>query len=105
MAGPLHIACLQTRPMETMAAAIDEALPMAEAAVRAGAEMLFLPEYCGGLVSDGGRLRPPSAREDQHDVLAALREFAAKRRVWVNVGSIAVDDDSWGQTATGVCEP
>ena len=91
MATPLHIACLQTRPMATMAAAIDEALPMAEAAVRAGAEMLFLPEYCGGLVSDGARLRPPSAPEERHEVLSALQDFSAKRRVWVNVGSVAID--------------
>ncbi len=94
MARPLHIACLQTRPMETMAAAIDEALPMAEAAVGAGAQMLFLPEYCGGLASDGARLCPPHEPEAAHPVLAALREFAAARKVWVNVGSIAVNGPS-----------
>lgn len=91
MARPLHIACLQTRPMATMEAALAEALPMAEAAVQAGAKMLFLPEYCGGLASDGARLCPPSEPEQMHPVLAALRDFAAKRGVWVNIGSIAVD--------------
>lgn len=64
---------------------------MAESAVRAGAQMIFLPEYCGGLVSDGARLTPPSEPEHRHPVLAALREFARARRVWVNIGSIAVD--------------
>ena len=34
MSRPLHIACLQTRPMPTMTAAIEEAVPMAEAAAR-----------------------------------------------------------------------
>lgn len=91
MSRALHIACLQTRPMATMSAAIDEAVPMAEAAAQAGAEMLFLPEYCGGLVSDGARLRPPAASEERHAVLAALRELAAKRRVWINIGSIAIE--------------
>lgn len=64
---------------------------MAEAAVRAGARMLFLPEYCGGLTSEGARLCPPSEPEQLHPVLAAIREFARLKRVWINIGSIAVD--------------
>ncbi|MEL7080632.1 MAG: nitrilase-related carbon-nitrogen hydrolase, partial [Pseudomonadota bacterium] len=74
-----------------MDSALAEALPMAEAAVGAGAEMLFLPEYCGGLASDGVRFCPPAAQESEHPVLAAIRDFAAKRGVWVQVGSIAVE--------------
>ena len=77
--------------MATMAEAIDEAMPMAASAVQAGAQMIFLPEYCGGLASDGAKLHPPSAPEAQHEVLAALRTFARRSGVWVNVGSIAVD--------------
>ena len=46
--------------MPDMASALDEALPMAEDAVAGGAQMLFLPEYCGGLVTDGPAVRPPS---------------------------------------------
>lgn len=64
---------------------------MAEAAARAGAQMIFLPEYCGGLASDGVRLCPPSAPDESHPVLAALRDFADAHGVWVNIGSIAVD--------------
>lgn len=77
--------------MPDMESAIDEAMPMAEAAVGAGAEMIFLPEYAGGLVSDGRRLVPPSAPENSHKFLNAFRDFAARRRVWVQVGSVAVD--------------
>ena len=91
MARPLHIACLQTRPMPTMETALAEALPMAEAAVRAGAQMLFLPEYCGGLASEGGRLVPPAAAEAVHPVLDAMRDFASRHRVWVQIGSVAVE--------------
>ena len=91
MARQIDIACLQTRPRPTMAAAIDEAMPMAREAVEAGAEVVFLPEYCGGLATDGPRVIPPSASEERHEVLQALREFAADRRVWLNIGSIAVD--------------
>ena len=91
MKRPLHIACIQTRPVETMDAAIGGVLPMMEEAAGAGAEMIFLPEYCGGLASDGTRIMPPSAPEAGHPVLEAVRAFAAERRVWVNIGSIAVD--------------
>ena len=91
MARPLDIACLQTRPMPDFASALDEALPLAEAAVKAGADILFLPEYCGGLRSDNGALVPPSAPEASHPFLMRMQAFAARRRVWINIGSIAVD--------------
>ena len=91
MSRPVHIACLQTRPMASMVAAIDEALPMVASAAKAGAKMLFLPEYCGGLASEGARIAPPSAPEDSHAVLAALRSAAVERKVWMMIGSIAVD--------------
>ncbi|MGI9389666.1 MAG: nitrilase-related carbon-nitrogen hydrolase, partial [Boseongicola sp.] len=91
MSRLLHIACLQTRPMPDMISAIAEAMPLADAAAGAGADIIFLPEYCGGLASDGQRIRPPSAPETSHPVLAAFQTFAAERSVWVNLGSIAVD--------------
>lgn len=71
-------------------AALAEIMPMADAAVGAGADMLFLPEYCGGLASDGRSLVPPAAPEQTHPVLAALRDFAAARKIWINIGSLAV---------------
>ena len=74
-----------------MEAALAETMPMAAAAVGAGAQILFLPEYCGGLASDGSRLCPPSEPEQMHPFLASLRDFAAEREVWINIGSIAVD--------------
>jgi len=64
---------------------------MAHAAADAGAQMLFLPEYCGGLATEGAAVAPPSASEGAHPFLAAMRDFARARGVWVNLGSIAVD--------------
>ncbi|MAC72562.1 MAG: nitrilase [Marinovum sp.] len=90
MPRPLSIACLQTRPMPSIGQAIDEATPLAEQAVRAGAEFLFLPEYCGGLKSEGSTLTPPHATEAEHPFLAAFRDFAAQHNVWIMIGSIAV---------------
>ncbi|MFQ5624775.1 MAG: carbon-nitrogen hydrolase family protein [Paracoccaceae bacterium] len=93
MARRLHIACLQTCPQPDFAAALSEALGLAEAAVTAGAEFLALPEYCGGLKSEGVALAPPSAPEEAHPVLRGLCEFADRNRVWLLIGSIAVSVD------------
>lgn len=73
-----------------MAEAVDEALPLAEAAARAGAQIVFLPEYCGGLVSDGTKFCPPAEPEASHPFLDAIRSFAQSNKVWVNVGSVAI---------------
>ncbi|MEM6467828.1 MAG: carbon-nitrogen hydrolase family protein [Pseudomonadota bacterium] len=91
MADLLNIACLQTRPMPTFEAALGEALPLATRAVEEGANLLSLPEYCGGLVSDGPRLVPPRAAEAAHLVLTELRGFASTHGVWIQIGSIAVE--------------
>ena len=90
MPRAVNIACLQTRPMPDFDAALAEAMPLAETAVQEGAAILFLPEYCGGLKEDGPVLVPPAAPEEAHPVLIELRRFAARRRVWMSVGSIAV---------------
>lgn len=84
------IACLQTQPQPDFKSALEEALPLAEAAVQAGADMLFLPEYCGGLKSDGSSLVPPHAAEEDHAFLQGTINFAKTHAVWINVGSIAV---------------
>ena len=91
MARPLTIACLQTRPMPDFDSAIAEALPLARQAVDDGAQLLCLPEYCGGLMSRDGAIVPPASSEDSHPVLAALRSFTAEAGVWMQIGSIAID--------------
>ncbi|QYX55262.1 carbon-nitrogen hydrolase family protein [Roseovarius sp. SCSIO 43702] len=91
MARHLHIACLQTPPVPDFDAALEVATSLAETAAGQGAEMLFLPEYCGGLRTANGRLAPPVAAEEDHPVLAGLSELAARLGVWINVGSIAIE--------------
>ena len=91
MAREVRIGCVQTRPLATFDQAIDEARGLALGAVAAGAELVCLPEYCGGLKSEGGLLVPPAAPEARHPVLDALRGFAHDSGVWVLIGSIAVD--------------
>ncbi len=91
MPRPLDIACLQTRPRSDFRSALEEVLPLAEAAVKAGADILFLPEYCGGLRTEGAAVRPPSAPEAEHPFLREMQCLARERQVWVSLGSIAVD--------------
>jgi len=91
MARPLTVACLQTRPQPSFQLALDEALLRAEVAVSVGAELLLLPEYCGGLLTRDGAFVPPAADEENHPVLKGLQEFAASRHVWTVVGSVAVN--------------
>ena len=91
MAREVRIGCVQTRPLATFDEAIEEARGLAAGAVAAGAELLCLPEYCGGLKSEGGLLVPPAAPEAKHPVLDALRGFARDSGVWTLIGSIAVD--------------
>ncbi len=89
MARPIEIACIQTRPMPTFEEAISEAMPLAESAV--DADILFLPEYCGGLASRGSALVPPAAPDPGHPVVLAFGEFATRHGVWIMLGSVAVE--------------
>ena len=91
MAREVRIGCVQTRPLATFDEAIEEACRLAGGAVATGAELVCLPEYCGGLKSEGGLLVPPAAPEAKHPVLDALRGFTRDHRVWTLIGSIAVD--------------
>ena len=91
MTREVRIGCVQTRPLATFDEAIEEALRLAGDAVVAGAELVCLPEYCGGLKSEGGLFAPPTAPEARHPVLDALRGFASDAGVWMLIGSIAVD--------------
>ena len=87
----VRIGCVQSRPLATFEEAAEEALRLAGDAVAAGAELVCLPEYCGGLKSEGGLFAPPTAPEERHPVLAALRDFASEAGVWMLIGSVAVD--------------
>ena len=91
MTHEVRIGCAQTRPLATFDEAIEEARGLAGAAVAAGAELVCLPEYCGGLKSEAGLFAPPTAPEARHPVLDALRGFASDAGVWMLIGSIAVN--------------
>ena len=87
----VRIGCIQTPALPTFDEAIEAACRLAGDAVAAGAELVCLPEYCGGLKSDNGVLKPPAAPEASHPVLEALRAFTRDAGVWMLIGSVAVD--------------
>lgn len=90
MPRPLAIACLQTAPEPDFEAALEQALALAAVAVEDGAQLLLLPEYCGGLVTRGRAFTPPFAEEAEHPVLLGLRQFARDNAVCIVVGSVAI---------------
>ena len=55
-----------------------------------GAEMLFTPEMSGLLDRDSGRAVKHLRPQEQDEVLAACREAAARHRIWLHLGSLAV---------------
>ena len=85
-----NIACLQTSPKPDFQSALEEAIVLAEESLEAGADFIALPEYCGGLKTEGSAFAPPFATEENHPVLKGLRDFAKKRKKYLLIGSIAV---------------
>lgn len=90
MTRSVTIANLQTRPMPDFDTALAEAIGLADRAVAGGADLICLPEYCGGLKTDGAAFAPPHAPEADHPVVNGLRNYAAKNGVDVLIGSVAV---------------
>ena len=85
-----NIACLQTCPKPDFQSALEEAIVLAEESIEAGADFIALPEYCGGMKTEGSTFAPPFATEENHPVLKGLRDFAKKRKKYLLIGSIAV---------------
>jgi predicted amidohydrolase len=69
--------------------AVDLVAAVEEAAA-GGAAMLFTPEMSGLLDRDRSRSAAHLHAEEEDPVLAAVRAAAARSRIWVHVGSLAV---------------
>jgi len=74
----------------TLVAAIGEARA-------AGADMLFTPEMSGCLDRDRARSAETIRTEDVDTVLEAVRAAARAQRIWVQLGSLAIDDPASGK--------
>ncbi len=94
MARLLEIACLQTEAYASAEDALQHALVLATEAVASGAKLLVLPEYAGGLKTEGRAFAPPVYNQDEHPVVQGLASFAEKHGVWIVLGSVAVPGPS-----------
>ena len=72
------------------ARALTDAVDQASAG---GAEMLFTPEMTGLLDRDSARAAKVLREQGEDQVLAAARDAAARHRIWVHIGSLAVMAD------------
>ena len=61
-----------------------------EQAASGGAEILFTPEMSGLLDRDSARAAKSLRPQEEEQVLAACREAAARHRIWLHIGSLAV---------------
>ncbi|MES2135857.1 MAG: carbon-nitrogen hydrolase family protein [Pseudomonadota bacterium] len=73
------------------ARALDEAISEAAAG---GAEMLFTPEMSGLLDRDSERAAKNLRPQEEDQVLASVQEAAARHRLWLHIGSLAVMVDN-----------
>ena len=90
----MKVACLQTEPKNSIEDALEEALNLSTHAIEEKADFLFLPEYCGGISSNGKLYTPPSEFEKKHLFLQEFKKFCKHNSVWTLIGSIAVKLDN-----------
>ncbi|WP_327751751.1 carbon-nitrogen hydrolase family protein [Sphingobium sp. SJ10-10] len=76
-------------PAANAAAIVD----MAARAKGEGADMLFTPEMAGYVDRDRQRAAATLRSEKDDPVLAAVREAAAKKGLWVHLGSLPLKDE------------
>ncbi len=86
----VRIAILQAQSGIEPAANAAQLVEAVEQAKAGGAAMLFTPEMSGMLDRDRERALGKARPEDEDEVLAAVRAAAAKARIWVHLGSLAV---------------
>ncbi len=68
----------------------DDAIAMIREAASQGAVLVQTPEMTGLVERDTKRHRAICEPEEQHQVLAGLRDVARERKLWLHVGSISV---------------
>lgn len=85
-----RIAIFQSRTGIDPAANAEALVGAIGQAADGGAEMLFTPEMSGLLDRDTERARKSVRPADEDPVLAACREAAGSKGIWLHLGSIAV---------------
>jgi len=86
----VRIAILQAQSGIDPAVNAKRLVEAVEQAAAGGAAMLFTPEMSGMLDRERERAMASARTEDEDEVLAAVRQAAAKAGIWVHLGSLAV---------------
>ena len=89
MAGCIA-ACVQTNSGREVGPNIEAVLPLIGEACGRGAELILLPENVAMIEPIQAKQREKALPEAEHPALAAFAEAAAKRGVWILIGSLAV---------------
>jgi predicted amidohydrolase len=93
----MRIALFQAQTgIDPQANAAELATRVGEAAA-GGAAMLFTPEMSGLLDKDRARADRHLRREAEDPVLAAVQAAAAKAKIWVHLGSLALRTEAAGK--------
>lgn len=83
-------ACIQMRSGRDPLRNRDDAVRMIGEAAAGGAQFVQTPEVTNLCERDSKRLRETSQSEEQHEVLAGLREAARAEKIWLQIGSVSV---------------
>ncbi|MCU0894046.1 MAG: carbon-nitrogen hydrolase family protein [Rhodospirillales bacterium] len=83
-------ACVQTNSSREVGPNIEAVLPLIGEACGRGAEFILLPENVAMIEPIQAKQREKALPEAGHPALPALAEEAAKRGVWILIGSLAV---------------
>jgi predicted amidohydrolase len=86
----VRIAILQAQSGIDPAANAKRLVEAVEQSAAGGAAMLFTPEMSGMLDRERERALGKARAEEEDEVLAAVRAAAAKARIWVHLGSLAL---------------
>jgi predicted amidohydrolase len=90
-AAPRFVAaCVQMRTGRDPSRNRDDAVAMAREAADGGAHFVQTPEMTGLLERDRASFRDKITTQEDDPVLAALRDVARERGVWIHIGSLAV---------------
>jgi predicted amidohydrolase len=92
-----RIALYQARTGIDPAANARNLVAAVEEAAAGGAAILFTPEMSGLLDRDRERAAARLRTEAEDPVLAAVREAAARARIWVHLGSLAIRPEGGGK--------
>jgi deaminated glutathione amidase len=88
--SPVRIAIYQAQSGIDPVANAGKLVDAVREAAAGGAAMLFTPEMSGMLDRDRDRALGKARREDEDQVLAAVRDAAADAGIWVHLGSVAL---------------